>query len=147
MAITTRSRTPRQQVLEHEGRGVAQRRPDDRGPLGDRDRPAHDLGRRLGRQGDRGEPVERADEAGRVERRARRRGRAPASPRPRAAAGSRRKSPIRASAPPRPAAGRRRGGAVDDQPGAQLGLGVDALVGERRSASAASVGAAASPGS
>ena len=69
----------------------------------------HDLGRRLGRRRDAGQPIEGADEARRVERR-RVGGRAPASAGRVGRAGLAPEQPDPARGRPRPAAGRRRGG-------------------------------------
>ena len=96
-----------------------------------RDRPADDLGRRLGRRGDRGQPVERPDEPARVERR---RVRRPGAGQGRGV-GDRRLAPEQARSGASASSARRRPGVaigpIEDEPGAQLGLGIGALVGER----------------
>ena len=98
-----------QQVLEHDDGRLAERGADDRRPLGDRDQPGHDLGRRLGRRRDRGQ-ARRAPRRGSAGSRA---GRRPGAPRPgrppgrcRARAGTARS----VGSPRRPAATRHRDG-------------------------------------
>ncbi len=102
------------------------------GSLGDGDRAGHELGRRLGRRRDLGQPVEGADEPHRIE--GRRVGRprageprgvggaglAAEEPDPRRTASSARRS---AGVPVRP---------VEQQSCPELGLGVGAFVGERQ---------------
>ena len=107
----------------------------------------HDLGRRVRRQRDDGQAVERADEPPRVERRRRR----PAG-RPRAAAARDASRLATEQADPHErAVGQRTAriavGAVEQQPRAQLGLRVGAFVRERGRVARIGAVAAASPGS